>query len=449
MPAPVARLGVPTARSGHALAEWNAAGKAQPRSDADGAEVDTTTSVSATINHKITQAPDTDAVLDLVTAGNASAVNVATALHRLAAINKHRRAGRDALLRDPRFELLMGATVDLAPDFSARSVADVLWSCATLGNWPATLLKPVLTSVAMQLQRDAFEVQHLSTMVWALARLECKPVRLLEQMEAQALPRLAVANTQNCANLLWGFSRLNYAPAQLLPALEREMLEREMLVDAKPVEVADLASALARVGTAGSHEGLLLALASRAAPEAILESFSSRQIVTLIDAFVKLDATACLPAGLIDAWVAHVRAAHQGTPLLAGDAASLEASLTKLGMESGWIKETEMLSAWSDLASSKPSRSQRAFTEDELRVVFASIDTDSSGDIDRAELGAAIRAIDPTASDETVETMLSFGDQDGDLEVSFDEFKHIMNTMVGKAEPRGEDAAGEREAAMA
>ena len=115
------------------------------------------------------------------------AVNVATALHRLAVINKRRRAGRDALLRDARFEKLVGAVAEHAADFNARAVADVLWSFATLQHWPPTLLTPVLTSVSVQLEADSFQAQHLSTMVWALAKLECKPVRLLEQMEAQAV----------------------------------------------------------------------------------------------------------------------------------------------------------------------------------------------------------------------------------------------------------------------
>ena len=39
-----------------------------------------------------------------------------------------------------------------APQLSARCVADVLWSLATLGELPARMLMPVLTSVAANLE---------------------------------------------------------------------------------------------------------------------------------------------------------------------------------------------------------------------------------------------------------------------------------------------------------
>merc|ERR1719424_2286294 len=54
-------------------------------------------------NQLLFEANDTDDILRLIEADDElSAVNVATALHRLAAVNKRRRAGRDALLRDKR-----------------------------------------------------------------------------------------------------------------------------------------------------------------------------------------------------------------------------------------------------------------------------------------------------------------------------------------------------------
>ena len=46
-----------------------------------------------------------------------------------------------------------------------------------------------------------------------------------------------------------------------------------MLAAAKPVEVSDLAFALGSVGAPGAHDALLVALAERASPEGVLESF--------------------------------------------------------------------------------------------------------------------------------------------------------------------------------
>ena len=62
------------------------------------------------VNRLIVKATESKSILKLVSSDDGlvvtSPVNVATALHKLAAINKHKRAGRDALLRDKRFEMV-------------------------------------------------------------------------------------------------------------------------------------------------------------------------------------------------------------------------------------------------------------------------------------------------------------------------------------------------------
>ena len=240
------------------------------------------------INQAIGKSSDTKAVLKLVGKyDNMNALNVATALHRLARINKRARAGRDALVRDKNFEKLVDATIVHASDFNARMVSDVLWSFATLQHWPPTLLKPLLTAVATLLQTDKFEAPHLSTTAWALAKLECKPVRLLEQIEEKAVPRLGLMNVQNCANLLWGFAKLNYNPKVLMPALSETLLAPGFLNTAKAVEISDLAFAVGQIGgaaPAAEHVQLLHALAARAGPDAEPRpaDFSSRQLVILV-----------------------------------------------------------------------------------------------------------------------------------------------------------------------
>merc|ERR1712232_475138 len=93
-------------------------------------------------------------------------------------------------------------------------------------------------------RQDAFEAQHLSTVVWALAKLECKPVRLLERIEAQAVSRLPGMSMQNYANLLWGFATLKYRPVDLLLPLSSALVGSGLIAAAKPVEVADTAYAL-------------------------------------------------------------------------------------------------------------------------------------------------------------------------------------------------------------
>ena len=139
------------------------------------------------INYQIINAQSTDAVLSLVVDNlqTINGVNVATAWHNVARLTKFKRAERDALLRDPRYLQLLDGTVERVSECNARAVADILWSCGTLGELPPTLLKPLLTQVKACLEKGTFEPQHLGIMVWALSVLKCKPTKLLEQIEAR------------------------------------------------------------------------------------------------------------------------------------------------------------------------------------------------------------------------------------------------------------------------
>jgi len=284
-------------------------------------------------------------------------------------------------------------------------------------------------------RQDAFEAQHLSTVVWALAKLECKPVRLLERIEAQAVSRLPGMSMQNYANLLWGFATLKYRPVDLLLPLSSALVGSGLIAAAKPVEVADTAYALA---TLRANDGLpeavfkdlLLALAARATPEGALPAFSSRQLVIMITAFTQLEATALLPAEQLDLWIETVRRAHMAKSLLASDAKQLEEALGRLGKDATWIKNTEILNSWTSLADGRNDQPERRYTDDELRAAFSAIDSDSSGAIDRDELLAAIKVINPDAADDTVEGMLTLADADGDYKVDFDEFRTIMSSVA-------------------
>lgn len=199
-----------------------------------------------------------------------------------------------------------------------------------------------------------------------------------------------------------------------------------------------MSPASGRLGKPGEHRPLLLALAERASPAA-LGDFSSRQIVALIAAYATLEAADGLPAARMDAWVDAVRAAHALTPLQVGDVTQLEAALAALGRDAAWVKGSEVIRTWTELAAQPPIHraGRRRFTDDELRAVFAAIDTNGDGDICVAELKAAIRTVDPGTADATVQRMLAFADADGDAQVSFEEFKEIiLSGGVKPAEPQ-------------
>lgn len=402
------------------------------------------------LNRQLNALEDSEAILELVAEKEKemNAVNLATGLHRLASVNKKQRVSREALFRDPRFASLLDAIDHHSIELTPRSVADVLWSLATLQHFPARLLKPVITSVVRALEKQAFEAQHLSTAVWALASLETRPMRLsalgdvvadnatvpksvsdliLARIETQAIPLVSSMNQQNCANLLWGFAKLDYQPTELMPKLAARLLEPGMVANAKPVEVTDLAYALAELkAPKEDYKKLIIALADRATPGKTRNAFSSRQVVVVMSSLLRLDAIDLLRDGLLDEWIGAVRVAHEAQPMLAKDSRNLEETLTALGLDASWVKRTEMLNKWVEMAAGRGDGKGRAYTDEELLATFKAIDTDNSGDIDKAELLEAIQQINPGVDSKTVMKMLNFADGDGDQQVSFEEFKQIM-----------------------
>jgi hypothetical protein len=93
-----------------------------------------------------------------------------------------------------------------------------------------------------------------------------------------------------------------------------------------------------------------------------------------------------------------------------------------------------VLTTWAELAAQPPvyRPGRRQFTEEELRAVFGSIDTSRDGEIDAGELKVAIVKVNPMVEDRTVERMLSFADADGDGDVSFAEFKKVIDAAIAE-----------------
>jgi len=151
----------------------------------------------------------------------------------------------------------------------------------------------------------------------------------------------------------------------------------------------------------------------------------------------------------------------------------------------------EAAAEWNMLAGGgRNRRNSKDYTDESLLEAFHEIDTDKSGSIEEAELEAAIRAMDPSASAAKIRDMLDFADADGDglcvpapllplpisggpvctvsrtplpprplshpytrallvPRVTFEEFKKIMMYNPGKAKAAAEGAPAEGEAAAA
>lgn len=64
--------------------------------------------------------------------------------------------------------------------------------------------------------------------------------------------------------------------------------------------------------------------------------------------------------------------------------------------------------------------------EQELRDAFAVFDTDGSGSIDRKELKRLMKKLGQALSEAELDAMMSEVDENGDGEISFEEFKALM-----------------------
>lgn len=64
---------------------------------------------------------------------------------------------------------------------------------------------------------------------------------------------------------------------------------------------------------------------------------------------------------------------------------------------------------------------------DKLTSVFDSIDLDKNGTIDKAELTAALKMIDKTATEEGVEKRINKYDDDKDGKVNYEEFEKMIS----------------------
>lgn len=202
-----------------------------------------------------------------------------------------------------------------------------------------------------------------------------------------------------------------------------------MLSSAKPVEVANSMYALRFLAAPGEQTELLTALAACAQPAA-LPTYSSRHMVTLLSTVGKLEATSVLSEGQLNAWVVRVRQSHAQRPLLALDQRTLETALDALNLNKAWVRQSAMLSAWSDLSQGRSDGRRRQFTEADLCVVFEAIDTDGSGGITANELKEAIAVVDATVDDAAIARMLDFADVDGNREVSLEEFMQMMQPNI-------------------
>jgi Ca2+-binding EF-hand superfamily protein len=408
---------------------------------------------------------DTQSILQVVEANyeELTTGDLIAAMHRLSKDNQFSETEREALFKDPIFEKLIGAVAEKMPDFSPSEVCNILRSLALLQNWPKGLIKSLLLRIAEDLDAIAFQSTtnygHLICSLGKLWTFSADPTSIVKKIETQAqLPRNENWRTDSIADMLEGFAAFSYFPSELLPKLMQPLMLHVSRPD-KRVSLLDMFRCIIAIGqlqTLGKLEenqpsdflersrgwrDVLFTMADRITSRNMLPRLSSKKIVSMIDVFDRFDMNQrqsfllirMQKKGSLDAWLEQVRANHLDTPMPEKYQDMLERALSRLEIDVTWIRGSEMLTAWSNLTSGQPSRrTSDEYTDEQLLAVFDSIDTDNSGDIDEEELKTAIKSLNPDASDEIIVNMLGLADKDGNLAVSFKEFKTIMQIFTQK-----------------
>ncbi|MEO0867494.1 MAG: EF-hand domain-containing protein [Cyanobacteria bacterium J06642_11] len=94
------------------------------------------------------------------------------------------------------------------------------------------------------------------------------------------------------------------------------------------------------------------------------------------------------------------------------------------------LRHTEPEDLWQTMASQIGLLQYLKSDDDkELRTIFQQIDTDKSGHISQTELEVYIQAMDPDFTSAQVTAMLQRADTSGDNEVSYEEFKAVVQSL--------------------
>ncbi|KAI8465408.1 MAG: hypothetical protein J3K34DRAFT_473484 [Monoraphidium minutum] len=160
-------------------------------------------------------------------------------------------------------------------DWRPQELANAAWALSKIGAagpGRRALLDTLMDVVQWRL--EDFNVQELTTLVYAYARMHYRIPSALNRISNKISHHLDLLSPQDAANMMWGFARLAFKPGrQLLDRLPVAVAGR--LHEFKPQELCNL---LYGYGVLRHHHPLLMdAAAASAAPR--LAEFSTQDIV--------------------------------------------------------------------------------------------------------------------------------------------------------------------------
>ncbi|CAE7259061.1 PIK3CG [Symbiodinium sp. CCMP2592] len=185
--------------------------------------------VNVQLNQQIVNAGMPERILQIVDENfdQLNAVNLITALHRLAAISlASKKAG---LRRDPRFKRLVNRLSETIrktdPQFlKPQDLSNVAWGLTKLGIQNTLLFS--LLSDRILVRIDSFQPVNLSMTLWAFARSGLSDERLLRAAAQEVKSQMKYFEPQQIANTTWAMAKCGFVDEELFEqAAEQAILQ--------------------------------------------------------------------------------------------------------------------------------------------------------------------------------------------------------------------------------
>jgi len=107
--------------------------------------------------------------------------------------------------------------------FNSMNCANILWACAKTNRKPDKVLKVMEAQVLVHI--DTFNSQDIANTVWAYARVGHSSPRLFDAIAHKAMDRLDDFNSQAIANTLWAYATMGHSSPKLFDSILIKAME--------------------------------------------------------------------------------------------------------------------------------------------------------------------------------------------------------------------------------
>jgi len=235
--------------------------------------------VNVQLNSLLVHARTVDKILQVVDSHfeHFNAVNLITALHRLATVVLAARRG--ALRRDVRFKRLIHRLSDTlrnadADTLKPQDLSNIAWALTKLGLLNAVLFGHLSEHIMQTIQH--FEPVNLSMTLWAFARSGFLDEKLFRSASGEVKRQLPDFQPQQIANTTWAMAKSGFVDEEVFDTAANLALRK--LPDFQPMNYSMLlySFALAKL----PHPKLFEEVGRRCTVEALSSALSAPHVVT-------------------------------------------------------------------------------------------------------------------------------------------------------------------------